>query len=61
MTIGISMDQENCRIQEMEQSSCLEEIRVSENPPQYGITPKEAKSAELIFEESRTALSRQAQ
>ena len=52
MIIGIPMDQDTCLVQEMEQLSCLEEIRVS------GITPKEAKSAELIFEESRTGLSR---
>ena len=38
------------------QSNCLEEIRFSENPPQYGIDPKEAKSAKMIFEENRTSL-----
>ena len=58
MIIGISMDQEICLLQEMERLSSLEEIRVSENPPQYEITPNEAKSAELIFEESRTGFSR---
>ena len=52
MIFGTSMDQEICLIQEMKQLSCLEEIRES------GSTPKEAKSAELIFEESRTGLSR---
>ena len=42
----------------MEQQNCLEEIRVSENAPEKGTNPKEAKSSEMIFEENRTGLSR---
>ena len=34
----------------MERSSCLDEIRFSENPPCNVITPKEAKSSETTFE-----------
>ena len=40
----------------MEQLSCVEKIRLSENPPQCGTNPKEAKSSEMIFEENRTGL-----
>ena len=39
---------------QMEQSSCLEEIRSSEEPPPSRITLQEAKSITKIFKESRT-------
>ena len=44
---------------QMEQSSCLEDIRFSEDPPQFGITLHEAKSTTTFFKESRTGLNRQ--
>ena len=43
---------------QMEQLSCLKEIRVSENPPSLGINPKVTKSPKMTFEESRMGLSR---
>ena len=42
---------------QMEQSSCLGEIRFSEEPPQFRITLHEAKSTTTIFKESRRSVN----
>ena len=41
-----------------EESNCLEEIKFSENPPQYWIIQHEAKSMKMIFKERPTGLNR---
>ena len=38
--------------------SLMEEIRLSENPPQYWIIPHEVTSIMMIFKENRTGLSK---
>ena len=45
-------------LSQMEQSSCLEEIRSSEDPPQSRIILHEAKSTTAFFKEARTGLNR---
>ena len=40
---------------QMEQSTCLEQIRLSENPPPSRMTLNETKSTTMICEENRTA------
>ena len=44
----------SCSPSQMEQSHCLEEIRLSKNPPQSRSTLHEAKNMTMIFKESWT-------
>ena len=47
----------SCSGLQMEQSSCLEEIRFSEDPLQLRITLREAKNTTTFFKESVTGLN----